>query len=68
VRSGAPGTSDALVSPVDLPASFAALARVELGQPDAHTVIDALLGSSTKGRVLEMSALLETIRHEGRSR
>jgi arylsulfatase A-like enzyme len=48
-----PGTSEALISQVDLPASFAALASVPLAGPDApdsHNVLDALLGRSRKGR------------------
>ena len=49
----APGESDALVCHVDFPASFAALAGIPLGEddaPDSMNVLDALLGTSAKGR------------------
>jgi arylsulfatase A-like enzyme len=48
-----PGTSDALFSQVDLPATFAALAGVELATPDApdsYNMLPALLGKSATGR------------------
>lgn len=48
-----PGTSDALVSQVDFPASVPALAGVGLpdgAAPDSYNVLDALLGKSAKAR------------------
>jgi len=48
-----PGTSDAMISQVDFPASFAALAGVKLGDkdaPDSFNVLPALLGESKTGR------------------
>jgi arylsulfatase A-like enzyme len=56
-----PGTSAALISQVDLPATFAALARVPLTAPDApdsRDTLGALLGTSPAGRehVIEHSA------------
>ena len=48
-----PGTSDALVSQVDLMASFAALTGVALADsvaPDSRDLLAALLGESTEGR------------------
>ena len=48
-----PGSSDALVSQVDLVASFAAMNKVALTQKDAvdsHNVLDALLGHSDTAR------------------
>lgn len=48
-----PGVSDALVGQVDFLASFAALVGQPLAReegPDSHDVLDALLGTSRKGR------------------
>lgn len=48
-----PGVSDALISQVDLLASFAALTHQELkpqDAPDSHDLLDVLLGKSTRGR------------------
>ncbi len=48
-----PGSSNALVSQVDLPASLAALTGQELGAddaPDSFDVLGALLGRNTTGR------------------
>jgi arylsulfatase A-like enzyme len=48
-----PGTSDALVCLMDLPASFAALTGQKLGPsdaPDSRNVLPALLGDSKTGR------------------
>jgi arylsulfatase A-like enzyme len=48
-----PGVSDALVSLVDFPASFAALTgqKISAGAaPDSVNVLPALLGETTKGR------------------
>lgn len=48
-----PGTSDALLSQVDFPASFAALAGVDLAADvasDSHNLLPALLGEETEGR------------------
>ncbi len=48
-----PGTSDALVSQVDLTASFASMLDVQLEEnaaPDSLNMIDALLGESFAGR------------------
>lgn len=48
-----PGVSDALVSQVDFPASFAALTAQVLpdnAAPDSYNIIDALLGKSKAGR------------------
>ncbi len=62
-----PGTSDALVSQVDFPATLAALAGVELAPPDApdsHNVLQALLGKSPTGRdhVVEHAGTLALVR------
>ena len=58
-----PGVSDALVSQVDLPASFAALIGQRLGPPDAPDsvdVMDALLGRTRVGReqLVEQASVL----------
>jgi arylsulfatase A-like enzyme len=48
-----PGVSDALVSQVDLLASFAALTHQKLmpgDAPDSRNMLDALLGKTTQGR------------------
>ncbi len=45
-----PGVSDALVSQMDLTASFAALTGQKNTTPDSENILDALLGKSTKGR------------------
>ena len=45
-----PGTSDALVSQMDLPASFAAFTGQKNTTDDSQNLIDALLGKSNKGR------------------
>jgi arylsulfatase A-like enzyme len=62
-----PGRSDALVSQVDFPATFAALAGVELAPPDApdsHNVLQALLGKSSTGRdhLVEHAGTLALVR------
>jgi arylsulfatase A-like enzyme len=62
-----PGTTAALISQVDLPATFAALAGVELAGPDApdsHNVLQALLGKSSTGRdhVVEHAGTLALVR------
>jgi arylsulfatase A-like enzyme len=57
----APGVSDALISQVDLFASFADLAGQKLGSadaPDSLNVITALLGTSRQGRT-------ELVEHSG---
>ena len=61
------GTSDALFSQVDLPATFAALAGVTLAPadaPDSHDSLTALLGASTTGRdhVVEHAGTLALVR------
>lgn len=47
-----PGVSDALISQIDLFASFASLTGQDVGNdaPDSFNIIDALLGKSKKGR------------------
>ena len=45
-----PGVSNALVSQMDLTASFAALTGQQNTTPDSENIIDALLGKSDKGR------------------
>ena len=48
-----PGTSDALISQVDFPATFAALAKAKFESktsPDTQNILPALLGDSPKGR------------------
>lgn len=48
-----PGVSQALVSQVDLLASFAAMLHQDLGNddaPDSFNMLDAILGRTTKGR------------------
>lgn len=48
-----PGTSEALMTQVDFPASFAAMAGQSLPEsaaPDSYNTLDALLGKSDKGR------------------
>lgn len=48
-----PGVSDALISQVDLVASFAAMTHQKLrpqDAPDSHNLLDVLLGKSTRGR------------------
>ncbi len=62
-----PGTSAALISQVDLPASFASLAGVPLAPadaPDSYDVLDALLGSSPRGRdhLVEHAGTLALVR------
>ena len=62
-----PGTSTALVSQVDLPATFAALARVPLeaaSAPDSHDVLGALLGETATGRdhLVEHAGTLALVR------
>jgi arylsulfatase A-like enzyme len=62
-----PGTSDALLSQVDLPATFAALAGVELAPtdaPDSHDLLPALLGRSATGRdhLVEHAGTLALVR------
>lgn len=61
------GTSGALFSQVDLPATLAALAGVELAPrdaPDSHDSLAALLGASTTGRdhVVEHAGTLALVR------
>jgi arylsulfatase A-like enzyme len=61
------GTSDALVSQVDFPASFAALGGVELAPadaPDSHNSLQALLGRSATGRdhIVEHAGTLALVR------
>jgi arylsulfatase A-like enzyme len=61
------GTSDALFSQVDLPATLAALAGVELAPrdaPDSHDSLRALLGASTTGRdhIVEHAGTLALVR------
>jgi len=43
-----PGTSNALVSQMDLPASFAAFTGQKKTTEDTQNVIDAMLGKSDK--------------------
>lgn len=62
-----PGTSDALISQVDLFASFAALTGQQLeatDAPDSQNVLDALLGKSPSGRksLVEQAATLSIIK------
>jgi len=45
-----PGVSDALVSQLDLVASFAALTKQENKTPDSENILEALMGKSSKGR------------------
>lgn len=48
-----PGVADALISQVDLLASFAALTQQKLNSndaPDSHNLLDVLLGKSDQGR------------------
>lgn len=45
-----PGVSNALVSQMDLTASFAALTGQQNTTPDSENIIDALLGKSDQGR------------------
>ena len=61
------GASDALFSQVDLPATLAALAGVELAPrdaPDSHDSLRALLGASATGRdhVVEHAGTLALVR------
>ncbi len=62
-----PGNSNALLSQVDFPATFAALAGVELAPPDApdsHNMLQALLGKSPTGRdhLVEHAGTLALVR------
>jgi arylsulfatase A-like enzyme len=62
-----PGTSDALMSQIDLPATFAALAGVPLGSadaPDSQDQLQALLGKSPAGReyLTEQAGTLALVR------
>jgi arylsulfatase A-like enzyme len=62
-----PGTSAALISQIDLPATFAALAGVPLGPadvPDSRDASGALLGASPTGRdhVVEHAGTLAIVR------
>lgn len=45
-----PQVSDALVSQMDLTASFAAMTKQENKTPDSENILNALLGKSTQGR------------------
>jgi arylsulfatase A-like enzyme len=62
-----PGTSAALVSQIDLPASFAALSGVALAPadaPDSHDLLQALLGKAPAGReyLIEHAGTLAIVR------
>lgn len=45
-----PGTSDALISQLDLYSSISALLKVESTRPDSENLLDVLMGKSSKGR------------------
>lgn len=49
-RTVEPGVSDALVSQLDLVASFAALTKQENKTPDSENILEALIGKSPEGR------------------
>ena len=62
-----PGTSDALFSQIDFPATFAALTGVPLATadaPDSHNLLPTLLGTSTTGRahLIEHAGTLALVR------
>jgi arylsulfatase A-like enzyme len=62
-----PGTSDALISQIDLPATFAALTAMPLaptGAPDSQNQLQALIGKSPNGReyLIEHAGTLALVR------